>query len=514
MSASAVLSPMVKTERQHAILELVGGASRPDPGGDRDRASRRRGLEVTQATVSRDIRELGLVRVHDDRMGCATSPAAVPTEASPASTRLRAVMREHVRSMEFVEHIGVVRTRPSSAPLVAAVIDACPLRGGCRDRRRRRHRDGRGAHPSGRAPSRRPSARRDDRGRRPCLGRQADGRPRRVTVSQSKRCVLAYSGGLDTSVSIRWLQEKLGYEVITCTADIGEAKDIEEVTDRALRTGAVAAYAMDARHLFVEEFCFPTLAARRPVRGRLSAGHRPGPAADRQDAGRRRPRRGRRGRRPRLHRQGQRPGALRRRHRRPGPGAAGRGPGARLGDGPSPGDRIRAPSTASRSRSPRRSPTRWTPTSGAAASRPACSRTRGRRRAADVFAWTADPARLPEDGVEVDHRLRARRPRRPSTASGLRGDELVTRLNAVAGAHGCRPDRPRREPPGGHQVARDLRGPGGGQSARRAHRAGDAHAGPRRRPSQAQARRRVGAARLRRALVSASCAPPSPPSSP
>ena len=80
-------------------------------------------------------------------------------------------------------------------------------------------------------------------------------------MSKPKRCVLAYSGGLDTSVSIRWLQERLGYEVITCTADIGEAKDIEAVTDRALRSGALAAYAIDARRLFVEEFCFPSLAA-------------------------------------------------------------------------------------------------------------------------------------------------------------------------------------------------------------------------------------------------------------
>ena len=86
-------------------------------------------------------------------------------------------------------------------------------------------------------------------------------------MSKPKRCVLAYSGGLDTSVSIRWLQERLGYEVITCTADIGEAKNIEEVTDRALRTGAVAAYSVDARRLFVEEFCFPSLAASAMYEG-------------------------------------------------------------------------------------------------------------------------------------------------------------------------------------------------------------------------------------------------------
>ncbi len=55
--------------------------------------------------------------------------------------------------------------------------------------------------------------------------------------------------------------------MVTCTADIGEAKDIEEVTDRALRNGATAAYAVDARRLFVEEFCFPTLAASAMYEG-------------------------------------------------------------------------------------------------------------------------------------------------------------------------------------------------------------------------------------------------------
>jgi argininosuccinate synthase len=86
-------------------------------------------------------------------------------------------------------------------------------------------------------------------------------------MTRQRTCVLAYSGGLDTSVSIRWLQEELGYQVVTCTADIGEAKDIEAVTDRALRNGAAAAYAVDARRLFVEEFCFPTLEASAMYEG-------------------------------------------------------------------------------------------------------------------------------------------------------------------------------------------------------------------------------------------------------
>ena len=51
------------------------------------------------------------------------------------------------------------------------------------------------------------------------------------------RCVLAYSGGLDTSVAIHWLGER-GYDVVTLTADLGEAKDADAVAERAIHTGA------------------------------------------------------------------------------------------------------------------------------------------------------------------------------------------------------------------------------------------------------------------------------------
>ncbi len=78
----------------------------------------------------------------------------------------------------------------------------------------------------------------------------------------ARRCVLAYSGGLDTSVAVRWLQDELDYEVITLTADLGgEGRDAADVTTRALRAGAVAAHVVDARRVFVEHFAFPTLAA-------------------------------------------------------------------------------------------------------------------------------------------------------------------------------------------------------------------------------------------------------------
>jgi transcriptional regulator of arginine metabolism len=122
MSVGAALQPAGKAERQRSILDLV--RSRPVRTQEEIvEALHRLGLEATQATVSRDIRELGLARVHDPD-GLRYVAAGADGEPAAVSTRLRSVLREHVRSMEFVELIGVVRTRPSSAPLVAAVIDS------------------------------------------------------------------------------------------------------------------------------------------------------------------------------------------------------------------------------------------------------------------------------------------------------------------------------------------------------------------------------------------------------
>ena len=75
-----------------------------------------------------------------------------------------------------------------------------------------------------------------------------------------------------------WLQEELGYDVITLTADLGESKDVDAVATRALRTGALSAHVADARRVFVDAFCFPTLAAGARVRGCLPARHRAGAA--------------------------------------------------------------------------------------------------------------------------------------------------------------------------------------------------------------------------------------------
>lgn len=74
-----------------------------------------------------------------------------------------------------------------------------------------------------------------------------------------KKVVLAYSGGLDTSVILRWIKETYGAEVITFTADIGQGEEVAEAKEKALKTGASKAYAVDLTKEFVEEFIFPVL---------------------------------------------------------------------------------------------------------------------------------------------------------------------------------------------------------------------------------------------------------------
>src|SRR5438105_14129618 len=75
------------------------------------------------------------------------------------------------------------------------------------------------------------------------------------------KVVLAYSGGLDTSVAIRWINEKYGLDVIAVTVDVGNEKDFEVVRQKALRTGAIQAFIADAKEIFVRDFVFPSLQA-------------------------------------------------------------------------------------------------------------------------------------------------------------------------------------------------------------------------------------------------------------
>ena len=79
--------------------------------------------------------------------------------------------------------------------------------------------------------------------------------------TEKGKVVLAYSGGLDTSVAVRWIQEEYGLDVITLTAALGAHKDLEAVRRRALEVGAVKALVVDAREMFVRYFVWPALQA-------------------------------------------------------------------------------------------------------------------------------------------------------------------------------------------------------------------------------------------------------------
>src|SRR6266516_2429279 len=76
-----------------------------------------------------------------------------------------------------------------------------------------------------------------------------------------EKVILAYSGGLDTSVMVPWIGEKYGLDVVAFTVDLGQGEDIEAIRKKALKTGAVDAVAVDARNLFVDHFVFPALMA-------------------------------------------------------------------------------------------------------------------------------------------------------------------------------------------------------------------------------------------------------------
>ncbi len=80
--------------------------------------------------------------------------------------------------------------------------------------------------------------------------------------------VLAYSGGLDTSVMVPWIKEKHGLDVIAFTVDLGQGEDIERIRQKALKTGAVDAVAIDARNLFVDLFVWPALMAGAMYEGK------------------------------------------------------------------------------------------------------------------------------------------------------------------------------------------------------------------------------------------------------
>ena len=161
--------------------------------------------------------------------------------------------------------------------------------------------------------------------------------------SEVGRVLLLYSGGLDTSVMLKWIADEYEAEVVTLTVNLGQpGEDYDVIEGKARRIGAVDCYTVDAREEFARDFVLPAIKANalygggyplftalgRPLIAKLAVGVR-AQYRLRHD-------------RPRLHRQGQRPGAHRGHDRHARPRAEGHRARPRLADGPRRGDRLRA----------------------------------------------------------------------------------------------------------------------------------------------------------------------------
>ena len=322
--------------------------------------------------------------------------------------------------------------------------------GRARDRRRRRH-----------------PARRVLRGRRrgTAVGSPTSRASRRTqsngrTTAWPKRVVLAYSGGLDTSVAVKWIQEEWGAEVVALAVDVGQGADDdwETIRHRALAAGAIEADRRRRARRVRRGLRHTRAQGQRALRGQVPARVVALASGDRPASRRRRPRARRRRGRARLHRQGQRPGAVRSVDAR----ARARPRGARAGPGvglhPRGLDRVRGEARHPDHGVARSSPYSVDENMWAGRSSAATSRTRGSRRPRTCTRSRRPPTRRREPrelvigfeaGVPVtldggpDAAARARRRR----GRGSR------RVRVRSHRHG-------REPAGRHQEPRDLRVPG------------------------------------------------------
>ncbi|WP_456324704.1 argininosuccinate synthase [Desulfonauticus submarinus] len=91
-------------------------------------------------------------------------------------------------------------------------------------------------------------------------------------MSEIKKVVLAYSGGLDTSVILKWIKKTYNCEVITFTADLGQEEELDGLEEKALKTGASKVYIEDLREEFVRDFVFPMFRAKAIYEGRYLLG--------------------------------------------------------------------------------------------------------------------------------------------------------------------------------------------------------------------------------------------------
>jgi len=91
-------------------------------------------------------------------------------------------------------------------------------------------------------------------------------------MKKIEKVVLAYSGGLDTSVILKWIRKTYDCEVVTMTADLGQEEELDGIEDKALATGASKAYILDLREEFARDFIFPMMRSGATYEGRYLMG--------------------------------------------------------------------------------------------------------------------------------------------------------------------------------------------------------------------------------------------------
>lgn len=91
-------------------------------------------------------------------------------------------------------------------------------------------------------------------------------------MNQKEKVVLAYSGGLDTSIIIPWLKENYDYEVIAMAADVGQGEELDPLNEKAIKTGASKIYIEDMKEEFITDFIYPTLKAGAVYEGKYLLG--------------------------------------------------------------------------------------------------------------------------------------------------------------------------------------------------------------------------------------------------
>ena len=91
-------------------------------------------------------------------------------------------------------------------------------------------------------------------------------------MEKLNKVILAYSGGLDTSVIIPWLKETYGCEVIAVVGNVGQKAELEGLEERALKTGASKIYIEDLTNVFVNDYVFPTIQANAVYEGKYLLG--------------------------------------------------------------------------------------------------------------------------------------------------------------------------------------------------------------------------------------------------